>query len=206
MGSITSQEQFLQVLGDAERVTAGLLESARGQRRQLLTVAARHLAFARASLEDGGCPTAEQQAAVNMAGVAAQLVPGSDGENTDPHTAWLHATLPLLDAFYRSIEPLRFYEWGDHVVVPWPSGQRFLGFIRFVHEQIYLVAFGNGSQQWLKAAQIHPGPAAGQPMIALAPDGQQLQGTLAECADGRYRLDLSDGRSDWFEWTHVQPA
>lgn len=209
MSSITSREQFIQVLGDAERVTAGLLSRARAHRRQLLEVLAKHLAFVRASVDDGGFPTAEQKAAVNMAGVAGQLAPGPAGENTDSHTAWLHTTLPMLDHYFRAIEPPpppRGYEWGEHVTVPWPGGRRFLGFVRLVHETTYLVAFGNGSQQWLSAEQLEPGPAAGQPLVAIGPDGGALQGTLAEFADGRYRLDLSDGTASWFEWTHVQPA
>jgi len=209
MSEITSREQFLQVLGDAERVTSGLLAQARAHRRQLLEVLAKHLAFARATVSDGGYPSPEQKAAVNMAGVAQQLGPGTEGENSDPHTAWLHATLPALAAYFRAIEPPpppRAYEWGEHVIVPWPSGQRFLGFIRLVHEQTYLVAFGNGSQQWLQPEQIQPGPEPGQPMIALGADGQQLQGTLSKFEDGRYAITLPDGTTTTFDWTHVQPG
>jgi hypothetical protein len=206
MSGITSREQFLQVLGEAERVTAGLVSQARAHRRQLLEVLAKHLAFARDSLKDGGCPTPEQKAAVNMAGVAQQLAPGPQGENTDPHSVWLHATLPLLDGYFRAIEPPRGFDWGEHVTVPWPSGQRFLGFVRFIHEQTYLVAFGNGTEQWLRADQVQPGLAPGQPLIGLGPDGQQVQGTLTEFREGRYRIELADGTADWFEWTLVQPA
>ncbi|MBW2528802.1 MAG: hypothetical protein JRI23_31795 [Deltaproteobacteria bacterium] len=208
MSGITSREQFLQVLADAERVTGGLLTQARAHRRALLEVLARHLAFARDSLGERGFPTPEQKSAVNMGSVAEQLAPAPDGTNTDPHTAWLYATLPLLDGYYRALEPPappRGFDWGEHVMVPWPSGQRFLGFVRLVHEQTYLVAFGNGSQQWLSAAQIQPGPAPGQPMIALTPDGQQIQGTYADRADGQYLLDLPDGTRQGFDWTHVQP-
>jgi hypothetical protein len=74
-----------------------------------------------------------------------------------------------------------------------------------VHEQSYLVAFGNGSQQWLKPEQIQPGPEPGQPMVALGADGQQLQGTLAKLEEGRYHLDLPDGTTTPFEWTNVHP-
>lgn len=206
MSGITSREQFLQVLGDAEQVTTGLLAHARQQRRALLEVLAKHLAFARTTLNEGQYPTREQQTAVNMAGVAAQLAPGAEGENTDPHTAWLHATLPLLDAYFRSLAPPEPFAWGAHVTVPWPSGQRYLGFIRLVHEQTYLVAFGNGSQQWLRREQIQPGPSVGEPMTALDAEGRPVRGSLKAVADGCYHLDIGDGTTESFEWTHVQPG
>lgn len=205
MSGITTREQFLQVLGDAERVALGLAPQSAPDRRQLLHVLAQHLAYARATLADGAFPTPEQKAAVDLGSVTRQLAPGPGGENTDAHTAWLFRTLPMVAAFYQSFAPPRDFPLGCHVCVRWPTGQRYLGFVRFIHEKSYLVAFATGMQQWMQAAQLEPPPARGEQLAALAADGQQVTGTLTDFEQGQYQLELGEGRSDWFEWTRVRP-
>jgi hypothetical protein len=223
MSSITSREQFLQLLGDAERLALALGQASAGSKQQLCQVIAQHLAFARATVADGTWPSAEQKAAVQLAVAAQQLAPGPAGENADAWSAWLHSALPMLDGYYRALEPPppppvsapvppvpapvppERYELGRHVTVRWPTGVRYLGFVRLPHEQSYLVAFATGHQQWLDGGQLEAAPSAGDRVMAATPSGEARAATLVAFEQGRYLVDFGEGRREWVEWTAVQP-
>ena len=105
MSVVTSREQFLQLLADAERLAVGLSQAAQGPQQQLLGVIVQHLAFAQATVAQGAFPTAQHKAALQLSAAAQHLAPGPRGENTDPATAWLRAALPAIESFYRALEP-----------------------------------------------------------------------------------------------------
>ena len=213
MSQITSREHFLQLLGDAERLALALVQSSSGPKQQLCQVIVQHLGFARATMADGAWPSAEHKAAVQLTLAAQQLAPGLGGDNTDAWSAWLCSALPVLDEYYRSIEPPppaapaspQRLELGAHVSVRWPTGTRYLGFVRLPHEQSYLVAFATGHQQWFVGGQLEGAPAVGERIIAAAPTGEARSATLVAFEQGRYLVDFDDGRREWVEWTAVQP-
>jgi hypothetical protein len=267
MTAIQSREQFLGLVAEAERLTTWLAQVSPGAEQQLCMLVLQHLAFVRATVADGAYPTAEHKAAVHLGAAAGHLGPGADGRHANEPSAWLYAVLPMLEEYYRALEPpvapaappaaapepapawqpaaeeppaaveaevleLELEpepepqpaaavaapapasgtagdgDWpvGGHVCVQWPGGARYLGYVRLHHEQSYLVAFANGQQQWLGAANLGPGPRAGEQVAAAGAGGEVLRGRVLEMSAGCYLVDVGDGRREWFEWTAIQPA
>jgi len=211
MSSIASREQFEQLLAQAEQLAAGMARASAGAQQQVLLVLAQHLTYARATVAHGRCPSDEEKAALQLGRAATWLTSGREGEELDPATAWLHAALSLLEDYYRGLRPpvppcAPSFALGAHVVVPWSSGARVLGFVRHPQEQSYLVAFANGHQQWFDARQLTPGPEPGERLAAAGPAGQWLTGTLVAIAQGQYLVALEDGRREWFDWTVIRPV
>lgn len=239
MTAIQTREQFLGLVHEAERHVSWLAQSSSSEQQQLWMLVTAHLAFVRATLADGSFPTVAQKQAVHLGAAAAHLAPGRDGRYGNDSLAWLHAVLPMLEEYYRAMEPpvappqgapargareppaqaaepaatgassegeTRDWAHGVQVVVSWPNGSRYLGFVRLVHEQSYLVAFGNGQQQWLRSADLAAGPRPGDPVAAACPGGEVLRGTIVELSEGRYLVELGGEHREWLDWTAIQPV
>jgi len=218
MSQITSREQFLQLLTDAERLALALGQASRGPKQDLCQIIVQHLGYARATTAGGAYPSAEHKAALQLGIAAQQLSLGVQAEGADAWSAWLCSVLPALDEYYRSLEPPasapapapavqqpKSYELGCHVSVRWPTGARYLGFVRHPHEQGYLVAFATGHQQWLEGHHLESAPVPGDRVRAAAPTGEARLATLVAFEHGQYLVDFGDGQSEWVDWTALQP-